>query len=129
VLTEFILYVADPYRAREFYERILGLSPSLDVPGMTEFDLAPGVKLGLMPETGIAKILSSALPHPATASGVPRCELYLKYGKVSDYYERALEAGARIVSPPQVRDWGDEVAYVADPDGHVIAFAASAEAD
>lgn len=128
-MTQFILYVFDPYRSRVFYESLLGLSPTLDVPGMTEFELGPGVKLGLMPETGIAKILSSACPNPATANGVPRCELYLKYGEVNNHYERALSAGAKAVSPPQPRDWGDEVAYVADPDGHIIAFAAAIEAD
>ena len=35
----FILYVADQAAAARFYCRALGLTPSLDVPGMTEFDL------------------------------------------------------------------------------------------
>lgn len=121
--TEFILYVADQEKSKLFYEIVLGQKPSLHVAGMTEFTLAPGVKLGLMPENGIAKILGNKTPHPATAKGVPRCELYLKYGNTHLYYRRALAAGAKSVSPPAARDWGDEAAYVADPDGHILAFA------
>lgn len=116
--------MADQSRSKTFYEQALGLKATLDVPGMTEFTLGSHVKLGLMPESGIAKILSGQTPHPATANGVPRCELYLKYGKVQEYYDRALQAGARVVSAPQARDWGDEVGYVSDPDGHILAFAA-----
>lgn len=127
MLTEFILYVSDQRRAREFYAKVLDELPSLDVPGMTEFWLAPGVKLGLMPENGIAKILGAHTPHPSTANGVPRCELYLKYGSVTAYYERALAAGGKAVSAAAPRDWGDEVAYVCDPDGHIIAFAGAIE--
>jgi len=120
---EFILYVSNQENARDFYEKLLGIKPALHVPGMTEFILGPATKLGLMPESGIAKILAPATPHPATGNGIPRCELYLKTGSVTDYYTRALQLGAIPVSPPAPRDWGDLVAYVADRDGHIIAFA------
>lgn len=73
---EFILYVADQKRSTEFYSKVLNRPPSLNVPGMTEFNLSADVKLGLMPETGIAKILQDKTPHPATGNGIPRCELY-----------------------------------------------------
>lgn len=121
--TEFILYVASQERAKLFYQKILGLNPVLDVPGMTEFELSPGLKLGLMPESGINKILAGKTPSPTTGSGIPRCELYLKRGNVKELYQKALEAGAIAISEPANRDWGDEVGYVADPDGHIIAFA------
>jgi len=125
--TEFILYVRDQEASRAFYEAVLNQKPTLHVQGMTEFTLGPGLKLGLMPENGIAKILAEKTPHPNTANGVPRCELYLKYGKINKFYARALQAGALPISPPAARDWGHEVAYVADPDGHVIAFAGALE--
>lgn len=41
---EFILYVADQARSRDFYRTVLATEPTLDVPGMTEFDLG-GCKL------------------------------------------------------------------------------------
>ena len=121
--TIFILYVANQARSKEFYQKALALEPSLDVPGMTEFELGDGCKLGLMPEKGIATILGDAVPDPASGSGIPRCELYLNVDDPQQYYDRAVSNGAKPVSALQLRDWGDEAAYVADPDGHIIAFA------
>lgn len=120
---EFILYVADQKRSKLFYSFVLDLNPSLDVEGMTEFMLGQNCKLGLMPENGIAKILTNKTPHPATGNGIPRCEIYLRTDKVESYFSRAVEAGGEIISEFSLRDWGDNVAYVSDPDGHIIAFA------
>ena len=120
---EFILYVADQHRSRDFYSAVLQKQPTLDVPGMTEFDLAEGLKLGLMPENGIAKILADKTPHPGSGNGIPRCELYILAGAAEESHHRALAAGAKEISPVSDRDWGDRVGYVADPDGHIIAFA------
>ncbi len=121
--TEFILYVADQARSRAFYGVLLDRAPALDVPGMTEFELAPGVVLGLMPEQGIARIISGPLPHPSTGAGVPRCELYLLVRDLDAAVQRAIRAGAVVVDEAADRDWGHRVAYFADPDGHVVAFA------
>jgi hypothetical protein len=74
----FILYVANQARSMEFYKKLLKTSPSLNEPGMTEFNLSETVKLGLMPESGISNIICPAMPHPKNANGIPRCELYLK---------------------------------------------------
>jgi uncharacterized glyoxalase superfamily protein PhnB len=120
---EFIIYVADQNRSAVFYEKLLGLKPALHVPGMTEFQLTDTVKLGLMPENGIAKILTDALPHPKTGNGIPRCELYLKISDANEYMARGMEQGGKEISALQQRDWGDKVGYISDLDGHVIAFA------
>lgn len=120
--TEFILYVADQARSRDFYRAVLAKEPSLDVLGMTEFDLG-GCKLGLMPEAGIARIVTPALPHPERARGVPRCELYLLVANAAEVAARCSAAHAVEVSPLVERDWGHLVAYYADPDGHVLAIA------
>jgi uncharacterized glyoxalase superfamily protein PhnB len=106
-----------------FYRRVLNLEPTLDVPGMTEFSLATECVLGLMPVAGIRRLLGDALPDPAAAAGIPRCEVYLRVDDPAAYHHRALEAGAIELSPLAPRDWGDEAAYSLDPDGHVIAFA------
>lgn len=121
--TEFILFVADQARSTSFYRALLARDPALDVPGMTEFELGPGVKLGLMPEQGIARIISGQLPHPSTGQGVPRCELYLLVDDLDQAMQQAKEAGAASVDPVADRDWGHRVAYFADPDGHVVALA------
>ena len=123
IYTQFILYVTDQKSSSAFYEKVLGMPPSLDVPGMTEFVITASCKLGLMPNNGIAKILGGTMAHPATGNGIPRCEIYLKVADAGQWYENAIKAGAKLISPLQHRDWGDKVCYFADPDGHVIAFA------
>lgn len=120
---EFILYCKDQQKSRDFYSKILSLKPSLDVPGMTEFLLAENLKLGLMPETGIAKILKDRTPHPSMGNGIPRCELYFYVDHIEDIFQKAIELGAKLISVIEDRDWGDKVGYLADPDGHIVALA------
>lgn len=123
--TEFILYVADQAQSTAFYRTLLGREPVLNVPGMTEFDLGHGTKLGLMPEQGIARIISGPLPHPSKGQGVPRCELYFVVEDLDGTMQQAIHAGAVVVDPAADRDWGHRVAYYADPDGHVVALASA----
>lgn len=119
----FILYVRDAARSRDFYAAALGFAPMLDVPGMVEFVLPGDAILGLMPESGIRRLLGPALPDPAAAQGAPRAEVYLMVGDPGAAHRRALAAGARELSPLLDRDWGHRAAYSLDPDGHVLAFA------
>lgn len=120
---QFILYVSNQEKSKTFYADLLNKQPILHVPGMTEFLLSENTKLGLMPENGIVKILGTATPHPNLGNGIPRCELYLKVKNAQNYMERGLKNGAVLISPLQYRDWGDNVGYLLDLDGHVIAFA------
>jgi predicted enzyme related to lactoylglutathione lyase len=122
---EFILYVEDQEKSKSFYELLLLSEPALHVPGMTEFKLAESVKLGLMPEKGMAKILGDQLPSPVLGNGIPRCELYLKVDDPQAYLDRGILNGGLEISKVIDRDWGDSVGYMADLDGHVLAFAKS----
>jgi len=92
---------------------------------MTEFALPGGAILGLMPEHAIRALLGSKLPDPARAAGTPRSELYLVVPDPWTFHERALRAGAQELSPLKARTWGHTAGYSLDPDGHVLAFAAS----
>ncbi len=121
IRAHFILYVADQARSSAFYSAVLAQAPRLDVPGMTEFELAGGAVLGLMPEAGIKRLLGPRLPDPAGAK--PRAEVYLVVDEPGEYHSRALKAGAKELSPLKRRGWGHEAAYSLDPDGHVLAFA------
>jgi uncharacterized protein len=118
-----ILYVSDQKASASFYEKVLMMHPVLNVPGMTEFKLNEEAVLGLMPSAGIKRLLGEKLPDPDKARGFPRVELYLKVTDPELYHNRALENGAKELSPLLLRDWGDTVAYSLDPDGHVLAFA------
>ncbi|MFA5620446.1 MAG: VOC family protein [Weeksellaceae bacterium] len=125
--TEIILYVENQQKSTEFYSSLFRKNPELNVPGMTEFRLSENCKLGLMPNNGIAKILSDKTPHPQSGKGIPRCELYLLVEDLNLEFENAKQAGAKLISPTKNRDWGDKVCYFADPDGHIIAFAEKLE--
>lgn len=118
-----ILYVGNQQESTTFYSKLLNMEPSLNVPDMTEFTLAENIKLGLMPNKGIAKILGDKTPHPDEGNGIPRCELYYYVADVEAAYENAVKSGARVISPVEDRDWGDKACYFADGDGHIIAFA------
>ena len=120
---EFILYVSNQEKSRNFYQILLQQKPSLDVSGMTEFTLNDFVKIGLMPNDGIAKIITPKLPHPTSGIGIPRCELYLQVDNIESIFEEAKQAGAIEISPITLRDWGDYVGYLTDFDGHIIALA------
>lgn len=119
----FILYVADQEKSTAFYTEVFGREPRLHVPGMTQFDLPGGSTLGLMPATGIKRLLSDLLPDPSEAPGIPRAELYLLVDDPTAFLGRALESGATELSPVQPRNWGDSASYCLDPDAHVLAFA------
>ena len=122
-MIEIILYVADQEKSKLFYEQLFQLTAILHVPGMTEIQIDTNVKLGLMPESGIAKIICPSAPHPSEGNGIPRCELYIHVGNIEEWVLRAISSGARLISPPVDRDWGDRVAYVMDQDGNILAFA------
>jgi len=118
----FILYVRDQARSRDFYVAVLGRAPKLDVPGMTELALDDTTTLGLMPESGIVRLLGPDI-DPGRLRGAGRAEVYLVVDDPAAFHARALAAGARELSPLLDRDWGHRAAYSLDPDGHVLAVA------
>jgi catechol 2,3-dioxygenase-like lactoylglutathione lyase family enzyme len=123
IKAHFILYVQDQARSTRFYSRTLGLEPSLNVPGMTEFVLSKDCILGLMPQAGIRKLLGERLPDPSAGDGIPRAELYLLVEQPQAYHQRALASGGTELSAFAPRNWGHSAAYSLAPDGHVLAFA------
>ncbi len=106
---EFILYVKNQKKSTAFYQELLLIKPSLNVPGMTE--------------DGIAKIILERTPHPSQGNGIPRCELYLKVTDANKYIVRGTHLGGKLISEFKFRDWEDTVGYISDLDGHIIAFA------
>lgn len=49
-MAHFILFVRDQDASSKYYSRVLDGPPTLQVPGMTEFEIEAGTVLGLMPE-------------------------------------------------------------------------------
>ena len=121
--THFILYVRDQHRSAAFYATVLGQRPELDVDGMTEFRISAETILGLMPSRGIERLVGCAPGVASPAPGALRAEVYLVVDDAQAYHRRAIEGGARELSPLLPRGWGHAVAYSVDADGYVLAFA------
>ena len=118
----FILYVGDQQRAKEFYAQTLAIEPRLDVPGMTDFEIGKCAVLGLMPYASVGRLFG--IDRRKLESRVePKAELYLMVDEPAVYHQRALDNGAKELSPLMNRDWGHSAAYCIDNDGNVIAFA------
>jgi predicted enzyme related to lactoylglutathione lyase len=117
-----ILAVADLTRAARFYETVFGWRRSVDVPVYVQFATPDGPGLGVYARQNFARNTRRDAA-PSVAGTTTATELYFLVEDVGAAVARALAAGAELLSPAAVRDWGDEVAYVADPDGNVLAFA------
>ena len=118
-----IYYVKSQTEATEFYSKVLAIEPTMNVPGMTEFTLSDGTKLGFMPEEGIRKLLGEKCPAPTDGGVALRAEIYLMVKDATQYHARAIDNDATELKPFQMMPWGQEVAYSLDADGHVLAFA------
>lgn len=119
-----IFAVDDLAAMRAFYEAGCGWTVTVEVPVYVEFALPAGMRFGLYQRQGYA--LQVGGPPQAREPGVPgRAELYLlvEAAEFSAAQERLQRAGARLLSPAKPRDWGDEVAYFADPEDNVLAVA------
>ena len=123
MVSHFILYVRDQEASMRFYQTALAQDPRLHVPGMTEFQLSSECILGLMPESGIKKLLGEKIHDPEKTNGIARAELYMFVQDPQEFIDRAMSAGARLLSSIELRNWGDHAGYLADLDGHVIGVA------
>jgi len=114
-----ILFVENQKVSTDFYSNLFGITPDLEVEGMTEFKILDNFKIGLMPNKNISKIL----PEIILSSEITKCELYIYVSDIQQQYEKAIKVGAKLLSPIRKRNWGDLACYFSDPDNNVIAFA------
>jgi catechol 2,3-dioxygenase-like lactoylglutathione lyase family enzyme len=116
-----ILGVADARRSAAFYENVFGWrrNPRVDFENYVELMQGEEQWLGLYEREGFAAS-SGATLAPAGAHQTAT-ELYVLVDDVAPLVERLREAGAKPLSPLAPRDWGDEAAYFADPDGNIVA--------
>lgn len=117
-----ILAVEDLARSLAFYRGAFDWPTLVESPAYVELGLPHGMRLGLYDRRGFARN-SGVLPFPAPPGATTGVELYLFPENLEPRLARLEEAGARLLSPLRPRDWGDEAAYYADPDGHVIVLA------
>jgi catechol 2,3-dioxygenase-like lactoylglutathione lyase family enzyme len=94
----------------------------VDVPVYAEFELPGGMRLGLYQREGFARNTGQA-PAATPLGAISGTEVYFYVDDLAAAVARLQAAGAKLLSPVAKRDWGDEAAYFADPDGNVLVVA------
>jgi len=117
-----IVAVREVARARAFYGAVLGWAVAVETPVYVELRSPRGARLGLYQRDGFARNVGRT-PIAAQGEELHAAELYFAAEDPGAALDRAVAAGGRWLSPLAPRPWGDEVGYVADPDGHVVAIA------
>jgi lactoylglutathione lyase len=122
-----ILYVADVPASVEFYERALGQRRRLihESGQYAELDTGDTV-LGLAAHELAAANLPGVYHPRERTGGAPAFEVCFVTRNVQAAFDRAIEEGAESVSPPHTKPWGQDVAYVRDPDGNLVEIASPA---
>jgi uncharacterized protein len=117
-ITLVTLGVSDVARATEFYERLGWPLSDASVPGEVSFFRTTGGLLGLF---GLTDLAADAHQHDVVASGFRGVSLAINCAsrdEVDDAFRAAEAAGATILKPAEVVEWGGYSGYFADPDGH-----------
>ncbi len=117
-----ILAVKDLPRAVKFYSQAFNWSQTVSVPVYAEFELPGGMRVGLYERESFG-LNTGQVPFTIPEGELAGSELYFHSDDLEKDIERILDAGARQLSELKQRDWGDEAAYFADPDGNVIVLA------
>ena len=122
-----ILYVSDVAASLEFYERALGQRRRFvhESGQYAELDTGP-TALGLAAhELAAANVPGLYRPERRTGAQ-PTFEVCFVTDDVQAAYETAIREGAGAVTEPQTKPWGQDVAYVRDPDGNLVELASPA---
>ena len=122
-----ILYVADVAGSLDFYERALGQRRRFvhESGQYAELDTGETVLALAAHELAAANLPGVYRPEPA-ADARPAFEVCFVTDDVQGAFDRATAEGAEPVTPPSTRPWGQDVAYVRDPDGNLVELASPA---
>ena len=122
-----ILYVSDVAASLDFYERALGQRRRfLHESGQyAELDTGDTALAFAAHELAAANLPGVFRPEerPSMRSVFEVCFVT---NNVQSAFDRAIEEGAESVSAPQTKPWGQDVAYVRDPDGNLVELASPA---
>jgi len=124
-----ILYVPDVAASVEFYETAFGLKRRFVHESGQYAELETGATALAFAAHELAAANVPGLYRPERRSGPqPSFEVCFVTDDVQRAFDRAIEQGAQAVTPPQTKPWGQDVAYVRDPDGNLVELASPAGA-
>jgi lactoylglutathione lyase len=119
-----ILYVRDVAASVALYERAFGQRIRFVHESGDYAELETGATALAFASHELAEAnLPGAFRRPAAGTDGTAFEVCFVTGDVAGAYERAVREGAEPVTAPQTKPWGQDVAYVRDPDGNLIELA------
>jgi len=115
-----VLVVEDLERSLAFYVGLLGLA--LGHRSGPYAQLATGrTRLALYERGAMSETLGAPLRAPEPDA--PGFEIGFKVANVDVAYVELVGLGAAPAVAPRTRPWGQRVAYLRDPDGHLVELA------
>ncbi len=117
-----VLAVCDLNHSVHFYKEAFGWTIGLKVPVLVKFELPDGHDFMLYQREAFGSNIGQ-MPEILPEHVISGTELYIHVADLSETILRLKAVKARELSGREVRPWGDEVAYYADPDGNVLAVA------
>ncbi|HVV52303.1 MAG TPA: VOC family protein [Polyangia bacterium] len=115
------LFVADLPRTLAFYERAFGLTVSFAHDAGQYAELATGTtKLAFAAHALAREVVGAPYGAAAPERPPPGFEIGLQVADLRAAFAQAKKAGAAVVAAPRKMPWGQEIAYLRDPDGFLL---------
>jgi len=113
-----IIYVENVETTLEFYQQAFGVSQKMlhETGGYGELDTGETI-LAFASFSALKEIGKQPKPMDANA---PNFEVAFTTHNVAKAVDKAVAAGAKLVSAPQDMPWGQVVAYVSDLNGGLV---------
>lgn len=125
IFSHTIFYVKDVLEAVRFYQAAFGIKPKFIHESNFYAELATdGVALAFASEELGSLNLPNGFKRNSIKDKPQACEIVFSSDNPQLLYEKAVKAGAISLSPPEIKPWGQLVAYVRDPFGILIEIAA-----
>jgi catechol 2,3-dioxygenase-like lactoylglutathione lyase family enzyme len=108
------MFVADPQRSKEFYERVFDVPVAFEDANSAAFDF----KHIIVNLLNVSEAPGLIGPAEVATSG-SRMQLTIWVDDTDAVVARLAENGVKLLNGPIDRPWGVRTAAFADPDGHV----------
>lgn len=119
-----IYYIKDIEGTLKFYQNAFGITSRYVHESGSYAELETGaVALAFVTENMIDTLLPNGYYKNDPTKVPAGCEIVFTSNNVQETFENALKAGATQVAAPEVKPWGQTVAYVRDPEGILVEIA------
>ncbi|MEC9281410.1 MAG: VOC family protein [Bdellovibrionota bacterium] len=123
-LSYVILYVKNIKKSVHFYEEAFGLKHRFTHESGDYAEMDTGSTCLAFCAYALADMtLKTSQKRPDKNSIPMNSQISFEPENVKDAYEKAINAGAISIYPPEIKPWNFEVAMLRDGDGHIIELA------